>query len=111
MLFRHAGAARFIYNWALARKDEIYKETGKSMSRYDLNKELTRLKQTECPWLYEVNNSILQSAIINLCRAYENWFRAIKMGISELSILNSTADSIQNKVLRCTALCMLRIRV
>lgn len=80
MLSRHAGAARFIYNWALEKKDKVYKATDKSINRFSLNKELTKLKQTECPWLYEVNNSILQSAIINLCRAYDNWFRAIKKG-------------------------------
>src|SRR5260370_23701353 len=33
---RHAGAARFAYNWGLARKQEAYKVTGKSQSAIDL---------------------------------------------------------------------------
>ena len=82
MLRRHTGAARFAYNWALAKKDEIYRESGKSLNAFSLNKELTKLKQTECPWLKEerINVSVLQSAFRNLCRAYDNWFRAMKKG-------------------------------
>ena len=82
MLRRHAGAARFIYNWALAKKDETYKETGKSLTAKDLNKELTKFKKTECLWLKEekINVSVLQSAFRNLCQAYDNWFRAMKKG-------------------------------
>ena len=46
---QHAGAARFAYNWGLARKQEAYKATGKSPSAIDLHRELNALKQTEWP--------------------------------------------------------------
>jgi hypothetical protein len=52
---RHAGVARFTYNWALHRRQEVYKTTGRSIWSMDLHKELTVLKQTEFPWMYEVS--------------------------------------------------------
>ena len=36
-----------MYNWALDRKGTGYAETGKSLSVYDLSKELTILKKEE----------------------------------------------------------------
>lgn len=76
----HLDAARFIYNWALSRRKEEYQSSGKSLTAFTLNKELTVLKQTYCPWLYEVSNTALQSAIQDVCRAYENFFRRVKQG-------------------------------
>ena len=48
---RHAGAARYAYNWGLARKQEAYKATGKGPSAIDLHRELNALKQTELSWM------------------------------------------------------------
>jgi len=36
-----AGARRFVFNWALNRRRETYKETGKSISRVAFSLELT----------------------------------------------------------------------
>jgi transposase len=44
-LRRFAGARRFVWNWALSRKREHYRKTGKTLSYNDLAAELTRLKQ------------------------------------------------------------------
>ena len=52
---RHAGAARWAYNWGLARKQERYHATGKSPSAIDLHRDLNVLKQTEVAWMYEVS--------------------------------------------------------
>ena len=52
---RHAGAARWAYNWGLRRKQEDYRARGKSPSAMDLHRELNALKQTSAPWLYEVS--------------------------------------------------------
>jgi putative transposase len=41
---RHAGAARYAYNWGRARKQDAYKATGKSPSASDLHRELNALK-------------------------------------------------------------------
>jgi hypothetical protein len=42
---KHAGCARFAYNWGLQRKIVEYAKTGKSPSAYDLHRELNRLKK------------------------------------------------------------------
>ena len=43
---RHAGAARWAYNWGLARKQEAYRATGTSPSAMELHRELNALKPT-----------------------------------------------------------------
>lgn len=36
-LNQHIGSCRFVYNWALDQKTKTYEQTGKSISRFDLN--------------------------------------------------------------------------
>ena len=52
---KHAGTARFAYNWGLERKIAHYQERGKSLSYPQLHKELNGLKKTAYPWMYEVS--------------------------------------------------------
>jgi len=52
---KHAGAARYAYNWGLKRKQEVYQTTGRSISAMELHRELNQLKQRELPWMYEVS--------------------------------------------------------
>ena len=52
---RHAGAARWAYNWGLARKQEAYRATGQSPTAMELHRDLNALKQTTVPWMYEVS--------------------------------------------------------
>ncbi len=76
LLEKHFGATRFVFNWALESKIKFYKETGKGISKFSLNKELTSFKkQEEYNWLYEVNAQSLQESITNLDSAYTNFFR------------------------------------
>jgi Helix-turn-helix domain len=51
---KHAGVARFAYNWGLARSQEISRATGKRPTAVDLHKDLNKLKKTNYPWMYEV---------------------------------------------------------
>jgi len=51
---KHAGAARFAYNWGLARSMEAYRTTGKRPTGVDLHKQLNALKPTDFPWMYEL---------------------------------------------------------
>ncbi|MFL5698788.1 MAG: helix-turn-helix domain-containing protein [Ktedonobacteraceae bacterium] len=46
---KHAGAARYAYNWGLKRKQEVYQATGRSIGAMALHRELNQLKQTELP--------------------------------------------------------------
>ena len=76
---RHAGAARWAYNWGLARKQEAYRATGKSPSAMDLHRDLNALKQTEVPWLYEVSKCAPQEALRNLDSAFAHFLRRVKL--------------------------------
>ena len=83
LLKKHAGCARFAYNWGLSKKIESYKETGKSTSCYDLQKELVKLKHTPeedggLPWLSEVSKCPPQAALRDLDTSYKNFFRSLK---------------------------------
>jgi len=76
---RHAGAARFAYNWGLARKQAAYAATGKSPSAIDLHRELNTLKQTELSWMYEVSKCAPQEALRNLDSAFAHFFRRCQL--------------------------------
>lgn len=80
LLAKHAGAARFAYNWGLARRIELYQQTGKSPNAIEQHRELNRLKKTEYPWLYEVSKCAPQEAFRDLDRAFQNFFRGLKEG-------------------------------
>lgn len=72
---RHAGARRFVYNRALARRIETYKETGKSIAWSELEKELTTLKaDPQFAWLKEIDSQSSQQAIADVKRAFVNFF-------------------------------------
>ena len=72
---KHAGAARWAYNWGLARKQESYRTTGKSPSAVDLHRALNALKNTDVPWMYAVSKCAPQEALRNLEAAFAHFFR------------------------------------
>jgi putative transposase len=76
---RHAGAARYAYNWGLARKQEAYKATGTSPSAIDLHRELNALKKTALSWMYEVSKCAPQEALRNLDTAFAHFFRRCRL--------------------------------
>jgi putative transposase len=75
---RHAGAARYAYNFGLARKIAAYQAGEKVPTAIDLHRELNRLKKTELPWMYEVSKCAPQEALRNLDQAYAHFFRRVK---------------------------------
>jgi putative transposase len=75
---RHAGAARWAYNWGLTRKMEAYRNGEKVPSAIDLHRELNVLKQGELSWMYAVSKCAPQEALRNLDQAYAHFFRRVK---------------------------------
>jgi putative transposase len=69
---RHAGCARFIWNWAL---EKISKREFKP-NAFWLNKRLTEYKQ-ENSFLYEVSNHALVYSLRHLSEAYSRFFKKI----------------------------------
>jgi putative transposase len=80
---RHAGAARWAFNWGLHRKQEAYRATGKSPNAVELHRELNAFKQTEAPWLYQVSKCAPQEALRNLDRAFDHFFRRVQLKKAE----------------------------
>jgi len=73
------GCARFIYNWGLDKKTKAWTNEHKTVTYFELAKELTTLKQTdEYTWLKEVPNECLQQSLRNLDNAYTQFFKAKK---------------------------------
>ena len=69
------GTTRWIWNHFLALTNQTYKETGKGIAKYDMIKQLPKLKkQDETEWLKETYSQSLQSVCLNLSRAFVNFF-------------------------------------
>ena len=76
---RHAGTARFAYNWGLRCKIEAYQASGQSPRAIDLHRELNALKKTELAWMYEVSKCAPQEALRDLDKAFDNFFRRVEL--------------------------------
>lgn len=74
LLAKHAGAARFTWNWALNRRIEEYKLAGKSSNAIEQHRQLNSLKPTDFPWMYEVSKCAPQEALRDLDKAFKNFF-------------------------------------
>ncbi|MHA2407385.1 MAG: RNA-guided endonuclease InsQ/TnpB family protein [Candidatus Ranarchaeia archaeon] len=77
---RHAGTARFVYNWGLHQKIKEYKARGRSPSASDLHRKLTILKKSTFAWMYQISKCAPQEALRNLDRAFANFFSGLKQG-------------------------------
>lgn len=81
LLLKHCGVARFAWNWALARRQELYK-TKEGKERFtnaiSQHRELNAMKKSEHPWMYEVSKCAPQEALRDLDRAYANFYRGQK---------------------------------
>ena len=81
LLNQFAGARRFVWNWALGRKRDHFRQTGETLSYNDLAAELTRLKhQSATVWLREMDSQSLQQALRDLDSAYQHFFRRARNG-------------------------------
>lgn len=78
LFLKHAGVARFVYNWGLYYRIEHYKKTGETLNAQALHKLLVQLKTIEYPWMYEVSKCAAQNALRNLDTAFVNFFRNLK---------------------------------
>lgn len=77
-LRREFGAARFVYNWALALRSKSWIESQTRLTSSDLGRRLTKLKrEQEYAWLNEVSARSLFYALINLDTAYRKFFAKI----------------------------------
>jgi putative transposase len=78
-LSKNFGCVRWVYNWALSRKIEAYQKENRSLSCFDLSKELPKLKSAEeTKWLAEADSQALVMSLRNLDNAFTRFFREKK---------------------------------
>jgi putative transposase len=73
------GATRFVYNLCLEYKTTTYKANGINISKNNIQKELTIIRN-ETEWLKSVHSQTIQDVTDRLFIAYDNFFRRVKQG-------------------------------
>lgn len=73
---RSCGVARFSYNWALVKWQELY-EAGEKPSAYSIIKLQNSIKKDQFPWMLEVGKCAPQYAIHNLEAAYKRMWKKL----------------------------------
>ena len=74
LLSKSYGIARYCYNWSLNYCMEYYKEHGKGVSGYEVRKEFNN-SSANAEWVSEVPGRVKANAILNLSKAYTNFFQ------------------------------------
>ncbi len=100
LLIKHAGTARFAYNWGLAERLTRY-QTNTGKARYtnaiDQHRVLNRLKKKEFLWMYEVSKCAPQEALRDLDLAFQNFLRSLqnrnKVGFPKFNKKGKCRDS------------------
>lgn len=74
------GGARFVYNWGLAYRKELWEREKKYINAIGLHRILNTLKITDYPWMYDSSKCVFQEALRDLDKAFTNFFRNLKQG-------------------------------
>lgn len=81
LIERTFGCCRYVYNHYLVRRQDVYKASRETLNYYACCKELSLLKkQEETLWLREVDATAIQASVLDLDRAFQNFFRRVKNG-------------------------------
>lgn len=75
---KHAGVARYAYNWAVTLCNDSFRENHKIPSAIDLHKKFVAEEKSTKDWLYEVSKCSPQQAFRNLSTSYDNFHRLQK---------------------------------
>ena len=73
-MMQFAGAARYAYNWAIAKEKEAYESGNSFINDNELRKLFTKHKK-EHDWLYNISNQVTAQAIKDACLAYKRFFK------------------------------------
>ncbi len=69
------GCARFAYNFYLSERQDVYQQTGQTLTVTDFNNALNQLKHhPEFMWLKEVDKFSLTNALLNVQDAFDRFF-------------------------------------
>src|ERR1700751_6341022 len=78
-LLKHAGVARFAFNWGLNQRITMYEQANMSTNAIEQHRLLNELKPLQFPWMYEVSKCAPQEALRDLDRAFKNFFRRLEL--------------------------------
>ena len=75
LMWQHIGSCRFVWNYMLAKQEELYEQGEKYLSAFSMIKLLTPLKNDgEHGWLYDVSTVSCQIICQDLDKAYKEFF-------------------------------------
>lgn len=75
---KHFGCCRFIYNYLLNLREELYGKFKKTISGFEAKRKIAVLKKSgEFSWLKEVNSQSLQESSLDLEKAYIRFFKKL----------------------------------
>ena len=81
LLWQNVGTARWTWNWGLALQKKSYAESKKILSIKEIKRRFTVVRNSEeFKWLQEVSRQVEANALIDLDKAYKNFFRKLKTG-------------------------------
>lgn len=70
------GGVRYVYNRTLKLRKYAYEKFGKSISKFELIKHITKLRNRDnTSWLKDVDSQALQQSVSNMHIAYEGFFK------------------------------------
>ena len=72
---KHAGVARYAYNWGKSICDIAIKNKEQRPTAIDLHKKFIAEEKSQKPWLYEVSKCSPQQGLRNLDEAYKRIFK------------------------------------
>jgi putative transposase len=119
---RAAGTARFAYNWALAewgRQYDAWKTNPTLLQPCEtaLARQLNSIKRAQFPWMLDVTKCAPQMAIIQLGRAFKNFFagrarypKFRRKGVNDRFALTNNEFIIDGKRIRIPKLGWVRMR-
>ena len=73
------GCCRFVWNYYLSKRKELYETDGKTLNYNGCSSDMTQLKKS-LEWLRDADAHALQNALKDLDAAYKNFFRRVKNG-------------------------------
>ena len=74
ILSKTFGSCRFVYNYMLDTKNKEYAKTQINLGAFTLIKKLPIMKNSDFPWLKDVDSTSLQQTIKNMDKAFKGFF-------------------------------------
>ena len=88
---KNIGCCRFVFNYYLNKRIEVYEQSKETFNYYACAKDLTQLKkQDEFKWLKESESTSLQNSLSNLDIAFKNFFESFEGIAIPLRVLAPT---------------------